>query len=89
MMSEKPSPVAEPALSLPKCRRSLVDLTELKMALYLVNLDERTRQLMLEEVEYDVARNQLHISPYLSGQGQHDYENLLRQAIEHGDEETL
>ena len=59
------------------------------MALYLVNLDERTRQLMLAEVEYDVERDQLHISPYLSGQGQRDYPNLLRQAIEQGDEETL
>lgn len=59
------------------------------MSLYLPNLDERTRALMLEEVAYDVERQQLHISPYLSGQGQHDYENLLRQAIESGDETTL
>lgn len=59
------------------------------MSLYLPDLDERTRALMLEEVDYDTTRQQLHISPYLSGQGQHDYENLLRQAIESGDEETL
>ena len=59
------------------------------MALYLANLDERTRALMLEEVEYDTARHELHISPYLSGQGQRDYENLLREAIEFGDEESL
>lgn len=59
------------------------------MSLYYANLDERTRQLMLEEVEYDVARNQLHISPFLSGQGQHDYANLLREAIQHGNDETL
>ena len=59
------------------------------MALYLVNLDQRTRQLMLAEVDYDVERDQLHISPYLSGQGQRDYPSLLRQAIQHGDEETL
>ena len=59
------------------------------MALYLANLDERTRALMLEEVDYDTARQQLHISPYLSGQGQRDYEELLRAAIESGDEETL
>ena len=36
------------------------------MALYFENLDERTRQLMLDEMEYDVANNQLHISPFLS-----------------------
>lgn len=59
------------------------------MSLYYVNLDERTRQLMLEEVEYDVEHNQLHISPFLSGQGQHDYLNLLRDAIQNGNDETL
>jgi hypothetical protein len=59
------------------------------MTLFLVDLDKRTRQLMLEEMEYDTARNQLHISPFLSGQGQRDYPNLLREAIENGDETTL
>jgi hypothetical protein len=59
------------------------------MGLYYSNLDERTRKLMLEEVEYDVTRNQLHISPFLSGQGEHDYLNLLREAIENGSDESL
>ena len=59
------------------------------MALYFENLDNRTRQLMLTEMEYDVANNQLHISPFLSGQGQRDYANLLREAIESGNDETL
>ncbi|MEO5887241.1 MAG: hypothetical protein ABIQ77_06220 [Anaerolineales bacterium] len=59
------------------------------MALYFENLDDRTRQLMLAEMEYDVANNQLHISPFLSGQGQRDYANLLRKAIEGGNDETL
>ena len=59
------------------------------MSLLLPHLDQRTRDLMLEEVDYDTERQQLHISPYLSGQGQHDYEQLLRQAIENGDETTL
>ena len=59
------------------------------MSLYYVNLDERTRQLMLEEVEYDIEHNQLHISPLLSGQGQQDYANLLREAIRSGSDETL
>jgi hypothetical protein len=44
---------------------------------------------MLQELEYDLARNQLYISPYLSGQGVHDYAELLREAIEKGDETTL
>jgi hypothetical protein len=59
------------------------------MALYLEHLDERTRQLMLEEVEYDIRHHQLHISPFLSGQGQRDYESLLREAIKEGNDETL
>jgi hypothetical protein len=59
------------------------------MSLYYVNLDDRTRQLMLEEVEYDISNNQLHISPFLSGQGQRDYVNLLREAIQAGNDETL
>ena len=59
------------------------------MALTYLNLDDRTRQLMLEEMDYDIAHNQLHISPFLSGQGQMDYINLLRQAIQSGDDETL
>jgi hypothetical protein len=44
---------------------------------------------MEEEMTYDLSRNHLHISPYLSGQGVHDYPNLLREAITHGDETTL
>lgn len=59
------------------------------MSLQLFHLDERTRALMLEEVEYDLGRNQLYISPYLSGQGIHDYPMLLREAIQEGNEFTL
>lgn len=59
------------------------------MSLFFENLDERTRQLMLDEVEYDIDHNQLHISPFLSGQGQWDYADLLRKAIQKGDDETL
>jgi DNA repair photolyase len=59
------------------------------MSLNLYNLDERTRELMQEEMAYDVAQNRLHISPYLSGQGVHDYPNLLQEAMEDGDDSTL
>ena len=59
------------------------------MALYFENLDDRTRQLMLDEMEYDITNHQLHISPFLSGQGQRDYENLLRDALQSGNDETL
>jgi hypothetical protein len=59
------------------------------MALYFPNLDERTRQLMLDEMQFDIDNNQLHISPLLSGQGQMDYTNLLREAIQSGSDESL
>jgi hypothetical protein len=59
------------------------------MALTYHHLDERTRRLMLDEMDYDIAHNQLHISPFLSGQGQADYANLLREAIRSGSDETL
>jgi len=59
------------------------------MALYFYNLDERTRQLMVHEMDFDVANNQLHISPFLSGQGQRDYPNLLREAMQSGTDVTL
>jgi hypothetical protein len=59
------------------------------MSLYLINLDDRTRELMLEEMDYDEGRNLLHISPYLSNQGTFDYPALLRRAITEGDADTL
>lgn len=79
------------ALGLQTVRRSLAILKAQGVwtMLELPHLDERTRQLMLNEVEYDIERNQLHISPVLSGQGQRDYPNLLLKAIESGNEETL
>jgi len=59
------------------------------MALYFENLDDRTRQLMVDEMDYDITNNQLHISPFLSGQGERDYANLLREALQSGNDETL
>lgn len=59
------------------------------MSLYLQQLDAQTRELMVEEVEYDLERHQVHISPYLSGQGVHDFAPLLLEAIRSGDETTL
>jgi hypothetical protein len=59
------------------------------MSLYYPHLDERTRRLMIDEMDYDIANNQLHISPFLSGQGQRDYPNLLREALRSGTDESL
>ena len=59
------------------------------MGLYYENLDERTRRLMLDEMNLDINDNKLNISPYFSGQGVHDFPNLLRLAIESGDDNSL
>jgi hypothetical protein len=59
------------------------------MGLFYENLDARTRQLMLDEMELDISQNKLTISPYLSGQGVRDYPPLLRQAIESGNDDGL
>jgi hypothetical protein len=49
--------------------------------LNLLNLDERTRQLMLEEIERDVAEGTFFVSPRLSNTGQQNYLILLREAV--------
>ncbi|MEP7358086.1 MAG: hypothetical protein ABI847_12655 [Anaerolineales bacterium] len=59
------------------------------MGLFYDHLDGRTRALMLDEMEGDTAANRLHISPYLSGQGQRDYPNLLRTALQNGTDDSL
>ena len=41
------------------------------------------------EMQRDIDANTLHISSYLSGQGQRDYPNLLRAALESGTDDTL
>jgi hypothetical protein len=48
--------------------------------LNLVNLDDRTRALMLEELEADASESKVHLSSWLSNRGQQDYVGLLREA---------
>lgn len=59
------------------------------MTLQLENLDDRTRRFMLDEVAHDVAQGKLYISPRLNALGRKEYEGLLRQAIESGDDKSL
>lgn len=59
------------------------------MALKLENLDKRTRKFMLDELEYDLLGNSLYISPRLSERGQKDYVELLREAINTGDDSSF
>ena len=44
---------------------------------------------MLEELEQDVTTNKLYLSPRLSDAGRRNYEQLLRAAIQKGDEVSL
>jgi hypothetical protein len=54
--------------------------------LKLLHLDERTRRLMLDEIEHDVRQGTLYVSPRLSNTGQQNYLTLLTQAVtEHDD----
>jgi len=59
------------------------------MVLDYKNLDERTRTLMLSEIERDIAAGTLYLSGNLNPQGQIDYPDLLRNAAQAGNEVSL
>src|SRR5437016_5927248 len=54
-----------------------------------LNLDARTRQLMLAEVERDEQQESLFISDRLTGQGRTSYKTVLKDAIQDRDPEWL
>jgi len=59
------------------------------MVMNLVNLDDKTRKFMLDELEQDIASNRLYISSRLNVVGRRNYEGLLRSAIKNGDDASL
>jgi len=59
------------------------------MGLTYRNLDERTRKLMLAEIERDIKANTLFLSDNLNPQGKDDYPNLIRDAAMSGSDVTL
>lgn len=59
------------------------------MALEYLNLDERTRNLMVIEIDGDISVGRLYLSDNLSPQGKNDYPNLLRGAAINGSDVTL
>ena len=59
------------------------------MGLEYKNLDERTRTLMLAEIERDIAGETLYVSENLNSQGQADYPDLIRAAARSGSDVTL
>jgi hypothetical protein len=59
------------------------------MALNYLNLDDRTRQFMLEEIDMDVANGALYLSPWLTVRGRHDWPQMLRDAAATGTDASL
>ena len=59
------------------------------MGLTLLNLDERTRSLMLQEFEQDVNEGKLYISSRLTPSGKKDYPDLLQKAIRSGNDTSF
>jgi len=57
--------------------------------LKLLQLSDRVRHLMLDELEMDVRNGKLFVSPRLSNTGQQNYATLLREAIRAHDDEWL
>jgi hypothetical protein len=60
-------------------------MTELRLQ----DLDERTRRFMVEELDRDVERDCLYLSPHLSEIGRASFEQLLRTALRSGTERSL
>jgi len=59
------------------------------MGLQLDSLDEKTRALMIEELDLDVEGENLYLSKFLSPAGREQYPQLLREAVEHGDTDSF
>jgi hypothetical protein len=59
------------------------------MGLAFRNLDQRTRELMLEELELDMASNTLYLSDRLNPYGRNVFPRLLEHAFSTGDDTTL
>lgn len=56
------------------------------MALIYENLDETTRAHMLSEVEFDISRDNIYMSPRLNELGEQNYVSLLNEAIKNHDD---
>ncbi|HEX9692264.1 MAG TPA: hypothetical protein VGA22_09220 [Gemmatimonadales bacterium] len=59
------------------------------MGLEYRNLDDRTRKLMLVEIDGDIAASKLYLSDNLSDRGRQDYPELIREAAQRGNDDTL
>lgn len=60
-----------------------------RMGLYLENLNDKTRQHMLAELEYDLENERLYYSKWFTAEGKLRYPDLCRDAIASGSDDTL
>jgi hypothetical protein len=60
---------------------STYDAVEDRMSFHFLDLDERTRALMVLEFEDDLTNQRVYLSDRLNRQGQDQYPGLLRQAL--------
>jgi len=54
-----------------------------------LNLDEKTRNLMLNEINSDISSNKLYLSNRLNQNGKDKYSNYLIESVKNGNEETF
>lgn len=59
------------------------------MGIHYENLDEKTREFMLEELETDIRHGKMYISPRLNSLGRSKWVELLREAIKSYDDVWL
>lgn len=59
------------------------------MALNLENLDAQIRELMMGEIDFDIARGRLFLSERLNELGKQQYPDLLKKSVINGNDETL
>ncbi len=60
-----------------------------RMGIFYENLDERTREFMVKEVETDVSNGDLYLSSRLTSEGQLNWATLLKEAICNYDDDWL
>lgn len=53
------------------------------------NLDKRTREFMIEELDLDISKGKLYISTRLNSVGRANWANILREAIENFNDNWL
>ena len=59
------------------------------MGIYYKNLDEKTREFMLKELEMDIEQRKIYLSSRLNALGQSNWANLLKEAIAHHNDDWL